>query len=232
MTTDPDLDGVEAPEASADTASPPPEPAAPAMALSAGDRRQTPVETETTRRTPWLWLIGTVVLAVLVGVVYGAVTGADSASQADLLTEAVETARSFRVDVVTDEASRAEAFVIEQFGIPIAAPDLGGLQLLGAGAAELVPGLVVPAFRYDARSGATVVVFAYDYVTLDQARAEGKLVLAPAVYSRLAEPDPVDSRREGDAYVVTWRRRATIYSAVTPGQESAEQILQSVRLSE
>ncbi|MEL6614537.1 MAG: hypothetical protein AAFQ43_02300, partial [Bacteroidota bacterium] len=180
------------------------------------------------RPFPLSWLAG-VALVVLGVVAVWMWVNREEAPATDLLRHAVEVAPEFRPVEITDDADRASAFVLEQFQVVTSPPELDGFVLLGVGPAELASGVVVPAYRYDGAQGVTVVVFSYDYPLLDEAAAEGVLTLAPEVYARLAEPEPVDSRRQGDAYTVTWRRRSTLYTAVAPGQEVAERILQSVR---
>ena len=199
---------------------------------AAMDRVQTPDrEAEPPSRLSWSWLAG---IAILVLTIVGVWTwvNRDVPQESSLLLAAAEGASEFRTSVPTNDPDRAASYVLEEFGLSLFPPEIEGYALLGVGPAELAPGVVVPGYRYGGPQNAALVVYAYDYILLDAAEAENLLRLAPEVYARLAEPEPVDSRRVGEAYVVTWRRRATIYSAVTPGQESAEQILQSVRLSE
>lgn len=211
-------------------------PAGPAP--SAADRRQdgfaakppSPEPPERPFRKRTLIWSGLVVLAVAaVAALYAWLNTPEADPNSDLLVSAAATAPVFRVDVVTDDAEVAREYVIEQFGIAIQPPRFDDLQLLGVGLAELAPGVIVPAFRYDLRNDGTIVVYAYDYVMLDEAAASGAATLNPAVYARLAEPQPVDSRRVGDRYVVTWRDRAIIYTAIAPGRDSAELVLQGVR---
>jgi hypothetical protein len=179
----------------------------------------------------WSWLLG-IVLVVLAVVGVWVWTHRDEPQETSLLRQAAEAAVEFRLMEITNDPNRAASYVLEEFGLSLFPPELDGFALLGVGAAELVPGVVMPAYRYDGNQGVTIVVFVYDYILLDQAAREGVLTLAPEVYSRLAEPEPIDSRRVGDAYVVTWRRRSMIFTAVAPGQEAAERILQSVRRPE
>ena len=201
-------------------------------ALSAMDRVQSrEAEADESGGMSWSWLGGLAIFVLtVVGVWFW--TNREAPQEASLLRHAADVAVEYRVDVVTDDPNRAASYVLEEFGLSLFPPELDGFVLLGVGAAELVPGVVVPAYRYDGRQGVTAVVFAYDYILLDQAAAQNLLSLAPEVYARLAEPEPVDSRRVGNAFVVTWRRRAMVFTAVAPGQEAAERILQSVRRPE
>ncbi len=180
----------------------------------------------------WSWFAGLVFFIAGVVGVWMWVNRAPEAAEPDLYRLAVSAATDFRPSEITDDPDRAMSYVLEAFGFPLFPPELDGFTLLGVGRAEWASGVEVPAFRYDGADGATVVVYVYDYIFLDDTAREGILRLAPEVYARLAEPEPVDSRRVDGAYVVTWRRRASIFSAVAPGEASAEQLLQSVRRAE
>ena len=151
-------------------------------------------------------------------------------SESDLLGRLVEAEGRFEPAFASVDPEQAEAYVMDQFGWPVAAPDLPGLVLVAVGEADLGAGIYVPAFRYDGPDGATALVFAYDYVLLDRAR--GDLAMPEGVYGLLAEPEPVDTRRLGGALLVTWRRRATIYTAVTRDEGTFEQVGQSVRAAD
>ncbi|HYG66491.1 MAG TPA: hypothetical protein VD838_02495, partial [Anaeromyxobacteraceae bacterium] len=130
----------------------------------------------------------------------------------DLLTLAAAHASDVRLDVATSDLDAAEEFVIGEFGWPIRVPVLPEARLEGVGVARLAEGVEVPVFRYQA-GGEPLVVYAYDYAFLDAAM--DRLTLAAPVYARLADDPSVDVRRVGDAYLVLWRRRAAIYTAVT-----------------
>ena len=180
----------------------------------------------------WKWLGGIALLVLgIVGVWLWTQRGA--ALENDLLREAVAASREFRPSEITNDPDMAASWVFDNLeGWLVFPPEIAEFELLGVGSAELTPSVFVPGFRYDGTQGATFVVYAYDYILLDEAANSGRLRLAPAVYARLAEPEPVDIRRQGDAYVVTWRRRATIFTAVAPGEELAERISQAVRRPE
>ena len=145
----------------------------------------------------------------------------------DLLVRLAEASETFRPSYMTSDTRQAEAYVADVFGWAIEIPVLKGFRLGGVGEAALSPRLSVPAVRYDGPDGAPVVVFVYDYVFLDQAR--GALDLPEATYAQLAEPEPVDARRLGDASLVSWRRRAVLYTAVAASGDAVEQIGQAVR---
>ena len=178
------------------------------------------------RRTLWL-------AAVLVAVVAAAVAGSWWARRAapdaerDLLARFLATAPGFRPSYLTADDAQAEAYVADVFGWPVGLPALPGLRLVGVGEAALSPQHSVPAFRYDAPGGESAVVFAYDYVFLGQ--AEGVLDLPDAAYDQLAAPEPVDARRLGGGYLVSWRERAIVYTAVTESADAFERIGQAVR---
>ena len=191
-------------------------------------REAEPVETEFS----WKWL-GAVALLVLGIVAVWTWTHRETDAENDLLREAVAASREFRTAEVTNDPEAAASWVFDNLeGWLVFPPEISDFELLGVGSAELAPAVFVPAFRYDGTQGATFVVYAYDYILLDEASSSGRLRLAPAVYARLAEPEPVDIRRQGDAYVVTWRRRATLFTAVAPGEVLAERISQAVRRAE
>lgn len=212
---------------------PPPSREHPDPAVSALDRVQSRVDDSgEPRGTSWGWLIGLALVVVgVVGVWFW--THRETAPDNDLLREAVAAYREFRPAAITNDPEEAASWVFENLeGWLVYPPDLEGYQLLGVGAVELADAVFVPAFRYDGLQGATFVVFAYDYILLDEASEMGRLRLAPEVYARMAEAEPVDIRREGDVYVVTWRRRSILFTAVAPGEELAEQISQAVRQRE
>ncbi|HLT48588.1 MAG TPA: hypothetical protein VK002_15245, partial [Rubricoccaceae bacterium] len=131
----------------------------------------------------------------------------------DLLTLAAEHADAVSLEVVTSDLDVAQQYIVGEFGWPIRVPVLPEARLEGVGVAALVEGVEVPVLRYRTTGDAPVVVYAYDYAFLDA--AADRLRLAPPVYARLADEPPVDVRRVGDRYLVLWRRRAAIYTAVT-----------------
>ena len=138
----------------------------------------------------------------------------------DLLVRLAATSESFRPSYVTTSRAQAESYVADVFGWAIGLPEIPGFRLAGVGEAALSPQLSVPAVRYDGPDAATVVVFAYDYAFLEE--SSPALDLPEATYAQLAEPDPVDTRRLGDAALVSWRRRAVVYTAVTESDEAFE----------
>lgn len=215
-----------------DTPSLPPE----APAVSAFDRVQSRPDDENERGglRPLLVLV-----LVLVGLAIAwALLGREPADErANLLVHLVDAADAFQADLATTRPVEAEAFVYETLGWSVPPPDLPGLALVGAAVAAIgqvetdAPGgpaldVVVPAFRYEGDSGETVIVFAYDYITLDRTRPT--LDLPEAAYSVLAEPTPVDTRRADDAYLVSWRVRAMIFTAVTRSDDVFDRVAQAV----
>ncbi|MDX1418918.1 MAG: hypothetical protein R3181_03030 [Rubricoccaceae bacterium] len=138
----------------------------------------------------------------------------------DLLTLVAAHTGTARLDVQTSDLDEAEAFIIGEFGWPIRVPVFPDARLEGVGVAALSEGVEVPVLRYRTDdAGAPIVVYAYDYAFLDA--ASDRLRLAPPVYARLADDPPVDVRRVGDQYLVLWRRRAAIYTAVTDDDPGA-----------
>jgi hypothetical protein len=150
-----------------------------------------------------------------------------ASSDTDLLARLSTAAPAFTPSYLTADDEQAEAYVADVFGWPIGLPEMPGMALVGVGEAALSPQLSVPAFRYEGEDGVAAVVFAYDYVFLGQ--AEGSLDLPEATYAQLAEPEPVDTRRLGDGYLVSWRNRAVVYTAVTESEETFERIGRFVR---
>lgn len=137
----------------------------------------------------------------------------EESGDADLLTRLASVAADYQPSLLTVNPQQAARYVEDASGWGIDVPELPGLQLVGVGFADLSPQASVPAFRYDGANGESAVVFAYDYVFLDSIR--GSLTLGEAVYSGLAGDEAVDTRRLGDAYFVSWRRRAVIFTTVT-----------------
>jgi hypothetical protein len=131
----------------------------------------------------------------------------------DLLTTAAAHASAVRVEVATSDLDVAEDFILGEFGWPIRVPVLPEARLSGVGVEALAEGVEVPVLTYETDAGAPIVVYAFDYAFLDA--AADRLRLADPVYARLADDPPVDVRRVGEAYLVLWRRRAAIYTAVT-----------------
>ncbi len=154
----------------------------------------------------------------------------------DVLVQMTTTARTFRPDLVTVQPDEAQAYVLETLGWAVAPPDLPGLALVGVGLASVgtvrassasAPVEVqVPSFRYEGGDRQRATVFAYDYILLD--RIGDSYDLPSGTYAGLSEPTPVDSRVIEGTYVVTWRRRAMIFSAVTEDEQTADRIRQAV----
>lgn len=202
---------------------------------SAMDRVQTPVDRTEAARRPWWRPVALVALLVAGVVIAWILVRGDVAPGSDnLLVHLIEAAENFRPDVSTTRPAEAEAFVLEQLGWAVPPPDLPGLALVGVsiapiGSAATGAGptdVVTPAYRYEGQSGETAFVFAYDYIVLDQVRSA--FDLPEATYAVLAEPTPVDTRRLDDAYLVSWRRRAIIYTAVTSSETLFERISQAI----
>ena len=166
------------------------------------------------------------------GIAYVWVQTPDDDEGANLLAAFVDATGSYVPAVGTTRPEEARAFVLDQLGWDVTPPDLPALALVGVdlavvgatepGGAATARDVVVPRFRYDGSDDQTAYVYAYDYITLDQVRAS--FDLPEATYAVLGEPVPVDTRRLDDAYLVTWRRRSMLFTAVTTGEEVFEQV--------
>ncbi|MEM1117517.1 MAG: hypothetical protein AAF602_33140 [Myxococcota bacterium] len=212
--------------------------AASARSASAMDRVQTPAPPQASSGRGWWRPLALVALLVAgITIAWVALRGEEEAGSDNMLVHLVEAADGFQPDVPTTETARAEAYILEMLGWAVSPPDLPALALVGVGVAPIgalpegaedveMPDVVTPAYRYEGQSGETAFVFAYDYIVLDQVRTA--FDLPEATYAVLAEPTPVDTRRLGDAYLVTWRQRAIIYTAVTRSEALFERIGQAV----
>jgi len=198
-------------------------------AVSAADRVQTPrlppLTPAATRGAYWRTVAR--VVAVLV-VVAGAVwwIQRDPAADTDLLGRLDELSAEFQPALLTASADQAADYVERTSGFLVAPPELPGLDLVGVGYADLSPQSSVPAFRYESADGAEAVVYVYDYVFLDEIR--GSLTLGEAVYASLANDPAVDTRRADDAFFVTWRERAVVYTAVTTDEPAFERLAAAI----
>lgn len=170
-------------------------------------------------------------LALLAWRLWPAEAGPDS-----VLQHLVEAADTFVPELGTTQPDEAQALVLDALGWHVGPPDLPALAIVGVGiptigtvqaSAGTSPSEVqVPAFRYESVDGARTTVFAYDYILLDRVRTA--FDLPDGTYAALSEPTPVDSRVVDGSFVVTWRQRAMIFSAVTSSESVAEQIRQAV----
>lgn len=185
------------------------------------------------------WLRAVVVALVLAAAAWAAWQWWPSETDAgDVLVQLAATAATFQPDVVTTEPEEAHAYVLETLGWSVAPPDLPELALVGVGlpaigtvratSASAPSEVQVPAFRYEGRQAQRATVFAYDYILLD--RIGAGYDLPEGTYAVLSEPTPVDSRVVDGAFVVTWRERAMIFSAVTGDEATADQVRQAVAL--
>ncbi len=148
-------------------------------------------------------------------------------STPDLLTLAASRASAATVTVRTADSETAHQFILDQFGWPLDVPELEIASLMGVGVDPLVAGVELPFLRYRTQSGSSLTVYAFDYAFLD---AAGRQVqLAPAVYARLSAPQSLDVRRQGDNYLVVWRRRAAINAAGTRDAAAAGRLSDEVR---
>lgn len=208
------------------------------QALPAFDRTQTVPDAPppSPRRVP-AWRAATV--AVLLAVVVGLAVWwlrPDPTAPGNLLAVLSEAADEFQPERTTTVPDEARMFILETLGWSIAPPDLPSLALVGVGIpaigsiratpASAPADIQVPTFRYEGQEGARAVLFAYDYILLDRIRSQ--MDVPEGTYAALSEPVPVDSRVVDGAYVVTWRARAMIFSAVTDDETLADRIRQAV----
>ena len=210
--------------------------ARPVSDLPAFDRVQTrPGPTPEPPRSLRTGLIALLVLVAGAAAVAWALWPSET-DRASVLENLADAGEGFRPDFATTQPDEARAFVLDALGWDVAPPDLPALAVVGVGipsigdvqaSAGTTPSDVqVPAFRYEGAGGERATVFAYDYILLDRVRAA--FDLPDGTYAALSEPTPVDSRVVNGVFVVTWRRRAMIFTAVTPDEAVAERIRQAV----
>ena len=203
--------------------------------LPAFDRVQDRPEVPETERPAGRVVL--LVVLVLVGIGLAAWWLWPSEVQSDnVLVQLAETSVDFQPDLLTTRPDEAQAFVLETLGWLVAPPDLPGLALVGVGlpaigsvratSATTLVEVQIPAFRYEGGAGERAMVYAYDYILLDRIR--DAYDLPEGTYAGLSEPTPVDSRVVDGTYVVTWRERAMIFSAVTDSEATADRIRQAV----
>lgn len=150
----------------------------------------------------------------------------------NLLAVLVDATATFEPVATPTQPADAREIVLNHLGWDVAPPDLPALALDGVDFPLIIgpggaggPEVEVPRFRYGGADGEIVYVYAYDYITLDH--LYGGLDLPEPTYAVLAEPVPVDTRRfEDGAYLVTWRRRSVIFTAVTRDEMVYEQVAQ------
>lgn len=181
------------------------------------DRVQARGDDERRSPAPLLW--GGLVLLLMVaalGITYFLLRPEPgNGATPDLLSLAASHADAVELEMATDDLDLAQEYILSEFGWPVRVPVLPGARLLGVGVDAIADGIELPILQYQPEEGGPITVYLYDYAFLDA--AEGRLHLAPAVYSRLAEDEPVDVRRVGETSLVLWRRRAAIYTAVMQG---------------
>lgn len=243
MTTEPDdapppLDPPLAARPTADR--PPPDSAedTPVDRLAAYDRVQTRVGAEDGRQRPlWRTLLVAALVVGALAAAYWFFAPRPVGESGNLLAHLVTSADEWDLgaEFQTGDVEEAQAFVLDQLGWAVAPPALPDLTLVGVAVAAIgqaevgsaTPAdVVVPAFRYVGDGDEAAVVYAYDYITLD--RIGASFDLPDATYAVLAEPSPVDPRRLDDAFLVTWRRRAILFTAVTESESAFERIGQAV----
>ena len=211
-------------------------PTVPAPPVSAFDKLQN----RSPDPSPSHWLRSLALLLALgVGLwlAFSWIRGDTPAEESNLLLRMSQAAESFRPATPVRDGDEASAWVFDQYGWPIVIPDLPDLQLVGAGETPLSESSkgqpaeatwVTPTFKYVGSGSESLVLYAYDYAQLD--RASDWLVLPQGVFARLAEETPFDTRRldpMGD-YAVTWRRRATVFTAITESEDVVERLTEAL----
>jgi hypothetical protein len=159
-----------------------------------------------------------VLAAVGLMLAYGARRGAGGEAR-DLLTLIAEQAEAVRLEVRTSDPAVASEFILNEFGWPLDVPPLRSARLVGVGVHALSPEIELPVMRYVTAENTPLTVFAYDYAFLDAAEAQVRL--ASPLYAHLADAEAMDVRRVEGHYLVVWRRRAAIYTAVTASEPTA-----------
>lgn len=207
--------------------------------LPAFDRVQSAARSTPPSRSPALLRVVVGLLALAVAAYTAWQWWPSDTDAGDVLVQ-LTVAADFRPELATTEPEAAHAFVLETLGWSVGPPDLPGLALVGVGLPSIgtvraTPAATpvdvqVPGFRYGGPGGAGATVFAYDYILLD--RVGGSYDLPEGTYAGLSEPTPVDSRVVDGTYVVTWRERAMIFSAVTADEDIADQIRRAVASEE
>lgn len=189
------------------------------------------------QRFPWI-PVGIVVLVVVgLAIAWALLRRGATATNENLLAHLIEAADTFQPDVVTTNPDEAEGYIFDALGWVVPPPDLPGLAIVGVGVATIgeaptgAPNttpteVVVPAYRFEGASGESAYVFVYDYPLLDQVRHA--FDLPEVTYSILSEPTPVDTRVTDGTYLVTWRVRSMIFTAVTESEAVFERVGQSV----
>ena len=183
----------------------------------------------------WLWAV--LALLVLAGIGIGAwYMWPKESGPGNFLVELLHTADDFRPDLATTRPDEAAGLVLDELGWSVTPPDLPALALVGVGvptvaslkstSAATAVQVRLPAFRYEGAGGERAIVFVYDYILLD--RLGNALDLPDATYAVLSEPTPVDARALDGLFVVTWRERAMLLTAVTEDEAVAERIRQAV----
>jgi hypothetical protein len=184
-------------------------------------------------RRPRVWplalAIGAVVTVIALVVTFAFLRNREESDVPDILGLAAERAALAPIALRTSNAEEAGAYIFDQFGWPLMVPDLHAARLIGVGIDPLAEGVELPVLHYRTEDGASVTVYTYDYAFLDA--AERQVRLAPAVYSHLADPEMLDVRRQDDRYLVIWRRRAAIYTAVTANSDAARALQEEVRVT-
>lgn len=188
-------------------------------------------------RFPWRSVGVVALIVVALAIAWAFLRSGGVAASDNLLVHLIDATATFQPELATTNPEEAGHYIYDELGWAVSPPDLPGLALVGAGLATIGEAptgsanaspqpVVVPAFRYEGDAGETAYVFVYDYITLDRVRHA--FDLPEATYAVLGEPTPVDTRVTDDTYLVTWRVRAMIFTAVTESEPVFERIGQVV----
>lgn len=117
--------------------------------------------------------------------------------------------------VSTSDPAEAEQYVRDQTGRSLAAPQIEGMRLTGAGTVEVVPQVTLPAFFFaDSTTGTALPAYVFDYAMLDE--FGDRIALATEVRRALEDEQAIASQRVDRKQVLIWRRRDDIYLIVAP----------------
>lgn len=134
-----------------------------------------------------------------------------------LVVLTAQQATDVRPSISTTQPTEIQRFLGDELGRSVTVPDIAEATLTGASTKEVVSGMEIPVlFFTDRQTDAPLTVFVYSYALLD--RFSNRVYLEQDVLEQLEDEEYVDVRERDDETVLTWRRRASIYVAVTPAE--------------
>lgn len=132
-----------------------------------------------------------------------------------LVVLTAQQATDVRPSITTSEPTEVQRFLSGELGRSVMVPDIAEAPLTGASTKEVISGMEIPVLLFtDRQTGNPLTVFVYSYALLD--RFSNRVYLEQDVLEQLENEANVDVQERGDETVLTWRRRASIYVAVTP----------------